>query len=68
MAAQTMKRAATLMLAGEKPETVKEKVATPGRSTIQGLLALERKALRGIVADTLICCTSAASTLGSKQA
>ncbi|KAL8849330.1 MAG: hypothetical protein Q9221_005681 [Calogaya cf. arnoldii] len=68
MAAQTMKRAATLMLAGEKPETVKEKVATPGRSTIQGLLALERKALRGIVADALICCTSAASTLGSKQA
>ncbi|KAL8649027.1 MAG: hypothetical protein Q9226_005748 [Calogaya cf. arnoldii] len=68
MAAQTMKGAATLMLAGENPETVREKVATPGGSTIQGLLALERKASRGIVADALICCTSAASTLGSKQA
>ncbi|KAI4261237.1 MAG: hypothetical protein L6R42_003560 [Xanthoria sp. 1 TBL-2021] len=68
MAAQTMKGAAMLMLAGEQPETLKEKVATPGGSTIQGLLELERKALRGIVADALIRCTAAASTLGSKQA
>ncbi|KAL8771055.1 MAG: hypothetical protein Q9209_003474 [Squamulea sp. 1 TL-2023] len=68
MAAQTMKGAATLMLAGEHPEVVKEKVATPGGSTIQGLLELERKALRGTVADALIKCTAAASILGSKQA
>ncbi|KAI4277629.1 MAG: hypothetical protein L6R38_005412 [Xanthoria sp. 2 TBL-2021] len=68
MAAQTMKGAATLMLAGEQPETLKEKVATPGGSTIQGLVELERKALRGTVADALIRCTAAASTLGSKQA
>ena len=68
MAAQTMKGAATLILAGEHPEMVKEKVATPGGSTIQGLLELERKALRGNVADALIRCTAAASILGSKQA
>lgn len=68
MAAQTMKGAATLMLAGEQPDALKEKVATPGGSTIQGLLELERKALRGVVADALIRCTAAASTLGSKQA
>ncbi|KAL8666975.1 MAG: hypothetical protein Q9168_007354 [Polycauliona sp. 1 TL-2023] len=67
MAAQTMKGAACLILAGEQPETVKEKVATPGGSTIQGVLALERKALRATVADALISCTAAASTLGSKQ-
>ena len=64
MAANTMKGAAMLILAGEQPETLKEKTATPGGSSIQGLLELERKALRGIVADSLIKCTSAASTLG----
>ncbi|KAL8776325.1 MAG: hypothetical protein Q9194_003222 [Teloschistes cf. exilis] len=40
MAAETMKGAAMLMLAGETPETIKEKVATPGGSTIQGVLPL----------------------------
>lgn len=68
MAAQTMKGAAMLMLAGEQPDALKEKVATPGGSTIQGLLELERKALRGTVADALIRCTAAASTLGNSQA
>ena len=67
MAAQTMKGTAMLMLAGEKPEDIKEKVATPGGSTIQGLLELERKGLRGAVADALIRCTAAASILGDKQ-
>ncbi|KAL8856521.1 MAG: hypothetical protein Q9178_006836 [Gyalolechia marmorata] len=67
MAANTMKGTAMLILAGERPETLKEKVATPGGSTIQGLLELERKALRGTVADALVKCTAAASVLGSKQ-
>ncbi|KAL2040346.1 hypothetical protein N7G274_006789 [Stereocaulon virgatum] len=66
MAAETMKGAAMLMLAGESPDLLKEKVATPGGSTIQGLLALERKALRGIVADALIRCTAAAGSLGER--
>ncbi|KAI4201646.1 MAG: hypothetical protein LQ350_003125 [Teloschistes chrysophthalmus] len=67
MAAETMKGAAMLMLAGETPETIKEKVATPGGSTIQGVLEMERKALRGSIADALVRCTAAASTLGSKE-
>lgn len=67
MAAETMKGAAMLMLAGEQPAAVKEKVATPGGSTIQGLLELERKALRGTVAGALVRCTAAASLLGSRQ-
>lgn len=66
MAAETMKGAAMLVLGGESPETLKEKVATPGGSTIQGLLELERKALRGTVADALIKCTAAAGGLGEK--
>ncbi|KAI4173167.1 MAG: hypothetical protein LQ343_003094 [Gyalolechia ehrenbergii] len=68
MAAETMKGAAMLMLAGESPHAVKEKVATPGGSTVQGLLELERKAVRGTIADALIRCTAAASVLGSRQA
>ncbi|KAL9024626.1 MAG: hypothetical protein Q9196_006380 [Gyalolechia fulgens] len=68
MAAETMKGAAMLMLAGESPDAVKEKVATPGGSTVQGLLELERKAIRGTVADALIKCTAAARLLGSSQA
>ncbi|KAL8719825.1 MAG: hypothetical protein Q9225_003228 [Loekoesia sp. 1 TL-2023] len=68
MAAETMKGAAMLMLASEQPEMVKEKVATPGGSTIRGLLELERKALRGTIADALVTCTAAASVLGNKQA
>ena len=67
MAAETMKGAAMLALAGETPEKVKEKVATPVGSTIQGLLELERKALRGSVADALIKCTAAAGALGEKR-
>lgn len=66
MAAETMKGAAMLMLSGETPERMKEKVATPGGSTIQGLLELERKALRGTVADALVRCTAAAGGLGQK--
>ncbi|KAL9601431.1 MAG: hypothetical protein Q9219_002497 [cf. Caloplaca sp. 3 TL-2023] len=68
MAAETMKGAAMLMLAGERPDAVKEKVATPGGSTVQGLLELERKAVRGTIADALVRCTAAASILGNKQA
>lgn len=64
MAAETMKGTAMLILGGEAPEEVREKVATPGGSTMQGLLELERKALRGIVADALIQCTAAAGGLG----
>lgn len=67
MAAETMKGAAMLVLGGETPEEVKEKVATPGGSTIQGLLTLERKAFRGLVADALITCTAAAGGLGGEK-
>ncbi len=66
MAAETMKGAAMLMLQGESPERLKEKVATPGGSTIQGLLELERRAVRGVVADALVRCTVAAGGLGQK--
>lgn len=64
MAAETMKGTAALILAGEAPEKVRETVATPAGSTIQGLLALERKALRATIADALIKCSTAASGLG----
>ena len=66
MAAETMKGAAMLILGGEPPEKVREKISTPGGSTIRGLLNLERAAMRGIVADALMECKLAAGKLGEK--
>lgn len=42
MAAGAMKGAAELVLDGDHPTTLREKVMTPGGSTIRGVLALER--------------------------
>ena len=64
MAAETMKGTAMLILQGHSPEMVKETVATPAGSTIQGLLELERMALRATGADALIKSTRAATGLG----
>ena len=66
MAAQTMKGCAELVLSGEGTEVVREKVATPGGSTIQGLLVLERGVVRGVVADALVRAAGAAGGLGKK--
>ena len=65
MAAETMKGTAMLILQGNSSEMVKEMVATPAGSTIQGLLELERKALRATGADALIKSVRAATGLGN---
>ncbi|KAL8791015.1 MAG: hypothetical protein Q9195_006089 [Heterodermia aff. obscurata] len=68
MAADTMKGTAMLILQGRySPERVKETVATPGGSTIQGLLELERRALRATGADALIRSAGAATGLGDSD-
>jgi pyrroline-5-carboxylate reductase len=64
MAAQTMKGAAGLVLAGEHPAILREKVSTPGGCTIGGLLVLEEGAVRGTVAKTIREATCVASQLG----
>ena len=59
-----MRGCAELVLRGEGTEGVREKVCTPGGSTIQGLLVLERGGVRGVVADALGRAAGAAGGLG----
>ncbi|KAL3419296.1 pyrroline-5-carboxylate reductase [Phlyctema vagabunda] len=64
MAAQTMKGAAGLVLAGEHPAILRDKVTTPGGCTIGGLLVLEEGTVRGTVARAVREATVVASQLG----
>ena len=65
MAAQTMKGAACLVLAGEHPALLRDKVSTPGGCTIGGLLAREEGRVRGTVAGAVREATIVASQLGA---
>ena len=64
MAAQTMRGTAGMVLAGEHPALVREKVSTPGGCTIGGLLVLEEGRVRGTVARSVREATVVASQLG----
>lgn len=64
MAAQTMRGTAGMILEGEHPAMVREKVATPGGCTIGGLLVLEEGRVRGTVARAVREATVVASQLG----
>ena len=64
MAAQTMKGTAGLVLNGEHPALVREKVSTPGGCTIGGLLVLEEGRVRGTMARGIREATVKASQLG----
>ena len=64
MAAQTMRGTAGLVLNGEHPTILREKVSTPGGCTIGGLLVLEEGSVRGTVARGVREATVVASQLG----
>ncbi|CAF9923844.1 MAG: hypothetical protein GOMPHAMPRED_003464 [Gomphillus americanus] len=64
MAAQTMKGAAGLVLQGEHPALLRDKVSTPGGCTIGGLLVLEEGRVRGNVARAVREATVVAEQLG----
>jgi len=64
MAAQTMRGTAGMVLAGEHPALVREKVSTPGGCTIGGLLVLEEGRVRGTVARSVREATVVAAQLG----
>ena len=66
MAANTLRGTADLVLAGEHPAVVRDKVATPGGSTIKGLHSLEEGRLRAVVAGALMNCAKAAHALGGE--
>lgn len=64
MAAQTMKGTACMVLEGEHPAILRDKVTTPGGCTIGGLLVLEEGRVRGTVARAVREATVVASQLG----
>ena len=64
MAAQTMRGATGLVLDGEHPAIVREKVSTPGGCTIGGLLVLEEGCVRGMVSKAVREATVVANQLG----
>ena len=64
MAAQTMKGTAEMVLQGEHPALLRDKVTTPGGCTIGGLLVLEEGRVRGTIARAVREATVVASQLG----
>jgi pyrroline-5-carboxylate reductase len=64
MAAQTMRGTTGLVLNGEHPSILKDKVTTPGGCTIGGLLVLEEGAVRGTVAKAVREATVVVGQLG----
>ncbi|KAF2736190.1 pyrroline-5-carboxylate reductase [Polyplosphaeria fusca] len=64
MAAQTMRGTTGLVLNGEHPAILRDKVSTPGGCTIGGLLVLEEGTVRGTIAKAVREATVVASQLG----
>ncbi|TGJ85613.1 hypothetical protein E0Z10_g3144 [Xylaria hypoxylon] len=64
MAAQTMRGTASLVLSGEHPALIRDKVCTPGGCSIGGLLVLEEAGLRGTVSRAVREATCVAGQLG----
>ena len=64
MAAQTMRGTTGLVLNGEHPAILRDKVSTPGGCTIGGLLVVEEGRVRGTLARAIREATTVASMLG----
>jgi pyrroline-5-carboxylate reductase len=67
MAAQTMRGTTGLVLNGEHPAVLKDKVSTPGGCTIGGLMSLEEDGVRGSIAKAIKEACVVASRLGGEQ-
>ncbi|KAI2642803.1 pyrroline-5-carboxylate reductase dimerization-domain-containing protein [Xylaria nigripes] len=64
MAAQTMRGTAGLVLSGEHPALLREKVCTPGGCSIAGTLVLEEAGVRGAVSRAVREAACVASQIG----
>ncbi|KAI0400962.1 pyrroline-5-carboxylate reductase dimerization-domain-containing protein [Xylaria palmicola] len=64
MAAQTMRGTADMVLNGEHPALLRDKVCTPGGCSIGGLLVLEEAGVRGTVSRAVREAACVASQLG----
>lgn len=67
LAAQTVRGAAEMVLAtGEHPGVLKDRVASPGGTTIAGLHVLEDRAVRGALMSAVVAATEKSKELGQK--
>ena len=65
LAAQTVLGSAQMVLeTGEHPGVLKDRVASPGGTTIAGLHALENGAFRGVVMDAVLAAANRSKELG----
>lgn len=65
LAAQTVMGSAQMLLeTGEHPGVLKDRVASPGGTTIAGLHALENGAFRGVVMDAVLAAAERSKELG----
>lgn len=64
MAAQSMRGAAGLVLGGEHPAVLRDRVATPGGCTVGGLMVLEEGGARGTVSRAVREAAGVARLLG----
>ena len=60
--------AALVAETGEHPAVIKDRVSSPGGTTIAGLAVLERAGVRGALADAVAAATTRASELGRPAA
>jgi pyrroline-5-carboxylate reductase len=69
LAAQTVRGAAEMVLqTGEHPATLKDKVTSPGGTTIAGIQALEEGALRATLIRAVVAATERSRQLGQADA
>ena len=65
--AETMRGVAEGLMKGRDTGEVVEMVCTPGGSSIQGVLVLERNGVKGMLADALCAAAGANGALGRQR-
>lgn len=64
LAAQTLLGAAKMVLAGEHPDVLRDRVTSPAGTTIEGVRALERGAVRSALIEAVLAATERSKSLG----
>ena len=67
VAAQCLNGLAKMLAQKMHPATVRESVSSPSGATMQGIMTLEKHAVRGAFADAIVCATHHVGAMGSRQ-